>query len=33
MLPIHDVTAKLALKLVDVKQFEHGNVRLHYAKA
>lgn len=31
--PIHDVTAKLALKLVDLKQFEHGNVRLHYTKA
>jgi dihydrofolate reductase len=33
MLPIRDVTAKLALKLIDVKQFEHGNVRLRYAKA
>jgi dihydrofolate reductase len=31
-LPIHDVTAKIALKLADVKQFEHGNVRLHYTK-
>lgn len=33
LLPIHDVPAKLALKLADVKQFEHGNVRLHYTKA
>jgi dihydrofolate reductase len=31
--PIRGVTAKLALKLADVKQFEHGNVRLHYTKA
>ena len=33
MLPIRGGTAKLALKLADVKQFEHGNVRLHYTKA
>lgn len=33
LLPIHDVPAKIALKLADVKQFEHGNVRLHYTKA
>lgn len=33
MLPIRDVSAKLALELADVKQFEHGNVRLHYTKA
>ncbi|MEP6860489.1 MAG: hypothetical protein ABJE66_07715 [Deltaproteobacteria bacterium] len=33
MLPIRDISAKLPLKLVDVKQFEHGNVRLRYAKA
>jgi dihydrofolate reductase len=33
MLPIRDVTAKLALRLVDVTQFEHGNVRLRYTKA
>jgi dihydrofolate reductase len=32
-LPIHDVQGKVALKLADVKQFEHGNVRLHYTKA
>jgi dihydrofolate reductase len=32
-LPIRDVTAKVALKLLDVTQFEHGNVRLRYAKA
>ena len=33
LLPIRDVPAKVALKLADVKQFEHGNVRLHYTKA
>lgn len=31
--PIRDVAGKVALKLADVKQFEHGNVRLHYTKA
>ena len=33
ILPIHGVTKRLPLKLLDCKTFPTGCVRLHYAKA